>query len=42
MKNVLHKLADLNGSFNVDLDDAPIVIGGFALAFTVIALAFLF
>lgn len=41
MKTILNKLADLNGSVNVDLDDAPIIVGGFALAFTVLAVAFL-
>ena len=39
MKAILSKLAELNGSFDVSLDDAPIVIGGFALAFTVLAIA---
>jgi hypothetical protein len=41
MKHLLSKLADLNGSFYIDSETAPILIGGIALAAVVIAIAFL-
>lgn len=41
MKNVLHRLRDLNGSFYVDSDSVPIIVGGIALGFSVALISFL-
>ncbi len=41
MKTLLSKFSDLNGSIYIDSETAPILIGGIALAFVVIAIAFL-
>jgi len=42
MSKILSKLSELNGSFDVDSDNALVVIGGIGSALTVAALAFLF